>query len=179
MADAAKRSLSPAAVASNSSAALDGVKRARLEQDATALAPVISNSSITVAAPVASDVVPSLTPDEQNAKTTLATPASTKPPPRKPQPKADKFKRKQKPVKAGGAEETGYFDVMHYLGTSRVAELRALEAEQGDGKRAAELEWGVGAEGKDVQVRIIGMSAHGKGLLFFLARCVLASHVLL
>jgi hypothetical protein len=72
------------------------------------------------------------------------------------------FKRKVKPPKPGGAEETGHFDVLTFLGSARVDELRALEELHGDGKKAAELEWGVGAEGKDVEVRILGMSAHGK-----------------
>lgn len=74
------------------------------------------------------------------------------------------YKRKVKVPKAGGAEETGHFDVLTYLGATRVDELRALEVTNGDGKRAAELEWGVGAEGKDIEVRIVGISAHGSYL---------------
>lgn len=80
------------------------------------------------------------------------------------------FKRKVKPPKPGGAEETGHFDVLTFLGSAQVDELRALEELHGDGKKAAELEWGVGTEGKDVEVRILGMSAHGKRTYLLIAR---------
>lgn len=72
------------------------------------------------------------------------------------------FKRRVKPPKPGGAEETGHFDVLTFLGSARVAELRASEETNGDGKYAAEMEWGVGMEGRDIEVRILGISAHGK-----------------
>lgn len=70
-------------------------------------------------------------------------------------------KRKAKPPKPGGAEETSHFDTLRFLGSERVQELRALEEVHGDGKKAAEVEWGVGAEGKDVEVTIVGLSSHG------------------
>lgn len=75
-----------------------------------------------------------------------------------------KGKKGGKPPKPGGAEETGYFDVVELLGQERVDELKALEeAEEGarNWKKEAEEEWGHGAEGKDVEVEVVGMSAHG------------------
>jgi len=76
-----------------------------------------------------------------------------------------KGKKGGKPPKPGGAEETGYFDVVELLGQARVDEMKALEdADEGarNWRKEAEEEWGHGAEGKDLEVEVIGMSAHGK-----------------
>lgn len=78
--------------------------------------------------------------------------------------------------KPGGAEETGEFDVIELLGLSRFEEMRQLEEvgveEEGgkfvkrNWKKESEVEWGVGKEGRDLEVRIVGMSAHGKFSFF-------------
>lgn len=70
--------------------------------------------------------------------------------------------KRGKPHKAGGAEETGQFDVVELLGEARVSELdRMADVDDRDWRKEAELEWGVGSEGKDVEVRVVGLSAHG------------------
>ncbi|KAK4701850.1 hypothetical protein P7C70_g4374, partial [Phenoliferia sp. Uapishka_3] len=76
-----------------------------------------------------------------------------------------KGKGKAKPHKPGGAEETGQFDVLELLGVERVKEMdREAEDADRDWRSEAEAEWGKGFDGKDVEVRVVGMSAHGDGL---------------
>lgn len=70
-----------------------------------------------------------------------------------------------KEVKAGGAEETGHFDVIELLGLDRVTEMKLLEEGGKNWRKESEVEWGVGADGKDMEVRIVGMSAHGMSSL--------------
>ncbi|SCZ88347.1 BZ3500_MvSof-1268-A1-R1_Chr2-1g04351 [Microbotryum saponariae] len=76
-------------------------------------------------------------------------------------------KKKIKAVKPGGAEEVGAFDVVEFLGPERVEALEE-EAERSGvrdwSRKEAEKEWGFGAEGKSVQVRVVGLNAHGDGL---------------
>lgn len=70
--------------------------------------------------------------------------------------------RKGKAPKPGGVEEAGAFDVLELLGAERVQELQRLQEEEGrDWAKEAEEEWGKGAEGKDVEVRVVGSSDHG------------------
>ncbi|GAA5925740.1 tRNA (uracil(54)-C(5))-methyltransferase [Sporobolomyces koalae] len=74
-------------------------------------------------------------------------------------------KSKVKAPKPGGVEEAGAFDVIELLGQARVNELQQLEREEGkDWRKAAELEWGIGATGKDVEVKIVSINSHGDGL---------------
>ncbi|KDE09208.1 hypothetical protein MVLG_00530 [Microbotryum lychnidis-dioicae p1A1 Lamole] len=76
-------------------------------------------------------------------------------------------KKKTKAVKPGGAEEVGAFDVVEFLGPERVEALEE-EAERSRvrdwSRNEAEKEWGFGAQGKSVQVRVVGLNAHGDGL---------------
>ncbi|KAK4335446.1 tRNA (uracil(54)-C(5))-methyltransferase [Rhodotorula toruloides] len=73
--------------------------------------------------------------------------------------------RKTKAPKPGGVEEAGAFDVIELLGKERVDELKRLEEEEGrDWRLEAEKEWGKDKDGKDVEVRIVGMNDHGDGL---------------
>ncbi|KWU47153.1 hypothetical protein RHOSPDRAFT_28167 [Rhodotorula sp. JG-1b] len=73
--------------------------------------------------------------------------------------------RKGKAPKPGGVEEAGAFDVIELLGAERVKELQRLQEEEGrDWTKEAELEWGKGPEGKDVEVRVAGSNDHGDGL---------------
>lgn len=76
---------------------------------------------------------------------------------------------KGKAPKPGGAEETGYFDTVELLGLERVKEMEGLAEEGREWRKEAEEEWGIGQEGKDVEVRVLGMSAHGAFLGSF--RC--------
>ena len=69
--------------------------------------------------------------------------------------------RKGKAPKAGGAEETGYFDTVELLGLERVQEMEARAEEGREWRKEAEIEWGIGGEGRDIEVRVVGMSAHG------------------
>ena len=70
--------------------------------------------------------------------------------------------RKGKAPKPGGVEEAGAFDVIELLGAERVKELQRLQEEEGrDWTKEAELEWGKGPEGKDVEVRVVGSNDHG------------------
>lgn len=66
---------------------------------------------------------------------------------------------KGKAPKPGGVEEAGAFDVVEFLGAERVKELEESER---NWKKESEEEWGFGANGKDIEVRIVGMSSHGK-----------------
>lgn len=66
---------------------------------------------------------------------------------------------KGKAPKPGGVEEAGAFDVIEYLGAERVKELE--EADR-NWKKESEVEWGFGANGKDIEVRIVGMTSHGE-----------------
>ncbi|TKA57970.1 hypothetical protein B0A53_00372 [Rhodotorula sp. CCFEE 5036] len=85
--------------------------------------------------------------------------ATGKAAPRKPR------QRKGKAPKPGGVEEAGAFDVIELLGAERVKELQRLQEEEGrDWTKEAELEWGKGPEGKDVEVRVAGSNDHGDGL---------------
>ncbi|SGY21528.1 BQ5605_C016g08249 [Microbotryum silenes-dioicae] len=74
-------------------------------------------------------------------------------------------KKKTKAVKPGGAEEVGAFDVVEFLGPERVEALEE-EAERSGvrdwSRNEAEKEWGFGAQGKSVQVRVVGLNAHGQ-----------------
>ncbi|GAA5984269.1 hypothetical protein JCM10908_006117 [Rhodotorula pacifica] len=73
--------------------------------------------------------------------------------------------RKGKAPKPGGVEEAGAFDVIELLGEERVKELQRLQEEEGrDWTKEAEQEWGKGAEGKDVEVRVVGSNDYGDGL---------------
>lgn len=73
--------------------------------------------------------------------------------------------RKGKAPKPGGVEEAGAFDVIELLGAERVKELQRLQEEEGrDWTKEAELEWGKGPEGKDVEVRVVGSNDHGASL---------------
>ncbi|GAA5996675.1 tRNA (uracil(54)-C(5))-methyltransferase [Rhodotorula paludigena] len=73
--------------------------------------------------------------------------------------------RKVKPPKPGGVEEAGAFDVLELLGKERVDELVRLQDDEGrDWVAEAEREWGKGAEGKDVKVRVLALNDHGEGL---------------
>ncbi|GAA5895266.1 hypothetical protein JCM8208_005956 [Rhodotorula glutinis] len=94
----------------------------------------------------------------------------TAPRPRKPthqhpkQPRKPR-QRKGKPPKPGGAEEAGAFDVVALLGEDRVAELTRLQQDEGrDWAAEAEREWGRGAQGKDLEVQVVGWTDHGDGL---------------
>ncbi|TNY24644.1 S-adenosyl-L-methionine-dependent methyltransferase [Rhodotorula diobovata] len=79
--------------------------------------------------------------------------------PRKPR------QRKGKAPKPGGAEEAGAFDVIALLGQERVDELRRLQEDEArDWVAEAEREWGRGAEGKDLEVEVVGWTDHGDGL---------------
>lgn len=70
-----------------------------------------------------------------------------------------------KAPKPGGVEEAGAFDVVELLGAERVEELQKLEKEEGtDWRKAAEEEWGNGPNGKDLEVKIVGINSHGDGL---------------
>ncbi|KAM0749152.1 S-adenosyl-L-methionine-dependent methyltransferase [Meredithblackwellia eburnea MCA 4105] len=75
-------------------------------------------------------------------------------------------KKKSKPPKPGGAEETGAFDVLEWLGRERVQELEKWieEDDEGDCCELAAKEWGKGKDGKEVEVEVVGLSAHGDGL---------------
>ncbi|GAA5948016.1 hypothetical protein JCM3765_007072 [Sporobolomyces pararoseus] len=74
-------------------------------------------------------------------------------------------KSKVKAPKPGGVEEAGAFDVIELLGAERVAELERLEKEEGkDWRKAAEEEWGNGPNGKDIEIKIVGINSHGDGL---------------
>ncbi|GAA6063380.1 hypothetical protein JCM10212_001479 [Sporobolomyces blumeae] len=73
--------------------------------------------------------------------------------------------RKVKPPKPGGVEEAGAYDVVELLGQDKVDEMRRLEQDDlRDWRKEAELEWGIGPDGKDVQVRVVGINSHGDGL---------------
>lgn len=79
--------------------------------------------------------------------------------PRKPR------QRKGKAPKPGGAEEAGAFDVIALLGQERVDELRRLQEDEArDWVAEAEREWGRGAEGKDLEVEVVGWTDHGAWL---------------
>lgn len=70
--------------------------------------------------------------------------------------------RKVKPPKPGGVEEAGAFDVLELLGQERVDELVRLQDDEGrDWVAEAEREWGKGAEGEDVEVRVLALNDHG------------------
>lgn len=72
-------------------------------------------------------------------------------------------KSKVKAPKPGGVEEAGAFDVIELLGAERVEELERLEKDEGkDWRKAAETEWGSGPNGKDVELRIVGINSHGE-----------------
>lgn len=120
----------------------------------------IDASSLPSAAPIP-------VPASEITATTI--PAETSQPKPKPAPKQAKGRKGRKgaskPHKPGGAEETGYFDVVELLGKARVEEMVALEEAEVGGRnwrRESEEEWGHGAEGKDVEVEVVGMSAHGQ-----------------
>ncbi|GAA5824137.1 hypothetical protein JCM3770_001405, partial [Rhodotorula araucariae] len=73
--------------------------------------------------------------------------------------------RKGKAPKPGGAEEAGAFDVLELLGEERVAELKRWQDDEGrDLTAEAEREWGKGADGKDLEVDVVGWNDHGDGL---------------
>lgn len=76
-------------------------------------------------------------------------------------------KSKVKAPKPGGVEEAGAFDVVELLGAERVAELERMEKEDGkDWRKAAEEEWGNGPNGKDIEIKIVGINSHGEPLEF-------------
>ncbi|GAA5892068.1 hypothetical protein JCM5296_004045 [Sporobolomyces johnsonii] len=126
----------------------------------TATSPAAKRVKLTVEDPVS--VPPNLI--EQPASLAPAKPASTKAKPNQPKGKGKVRGRKVKPPKPGGAEEVGAFDVIELLGEERVKELQKLEEEGTDWRKEAEQEWGVGAEGKDVEVRVVDINSHGDGL---------------
>ncbi|GAA5856780.1 hypothetical protein JCM8547_008838 [Rhodosporidiobolus lusitaniae] len=73
--------------------------------------------------------------------------------------------RKVKPPKPGGAEEAAAFDIVELLGKERVKELeRRMEEDGWDSYGEAVKEWGKDREGKDVEIRVVGISDHGDGL---------------
>jgi tRNA (uracil-5-)-methyltransferase len=77
--------------------------------------------------------------------------------------------RKIKPPKPGGAEEAAAFDIVEHLGAERVKELeRRVEEDGWDAYKEAVAEWGKDKEGKDIEVRIAGISDHGASLFGFL-----------
>lgn len=79
---------------------------------------------------------------------------------------AERKARKVKAPKPGGVEEAGAFDVIELLGRERVEEMQKLEQEGKNWRAEAEAEWGIGANGKDVEVKIVGINSHGA---FFLS----------
>lgn len=78
--------------------------------------------------------------------------------------------RKIKPPKPGGAEEAAAFDIVELLGKERVKELeRKVEEDGWDAYSEAVKEWGKDKEGKDIEVRIAGISDHGALRCFLLS----------
>ncbi|BGP48408.1 tRNA(m5U54)methyltransferase [Rhodotorula kratochvilovae] len=117
----------------------------------------VSVPPVLVEAPVAAPAEETTKPA---ASTSRAAPTGAKAKqPRKPR------MRKGKAPKPGGAEEAGAFDVLELLGEERVAELKRLQEDEGrDVTAEAEQEWGKGAEGKDLEVDVVGWNDHGDGL---------------
>ncbi|GAA5975857.1 hypothetical protein JCM11641_002822 [Rhodosporidiobolus odoratus] len=122
-----------------------------------------------------------LATDEQHVATTLPKPAaaveastsavasSAKQPPQANSTSSKKAKkvrgRKVKPPKPGGAEEAAAFDIIELLGEVRVKELEKKVSEDGwDAYEEAVKEWGKDANGKDVEIKVVGISDHGDGL---------------
>ncbi|KAM0791417.1 hypothetical protein ACM66B_005877 [Microbotryomycetes sp. NB124-2] len=94
-------------------------------------------------------------------KNPTATSSSNKQPRKMKAPKL----QKKKDVKPGGAEEVGSFDVVALLGSDNVQEL-------GDSRewyKKSLDEYGSGAQGKNVTVRIVDINSHGDGLALLTA----------
>lgn len=146
----------------------------------TALPPKRAKHSVSPVAPAAptSTILTSAIPEftytpkveQPPAPAPAPAPARAAAPVRPAQPKGRSRAVKVKPVKAGGAEETGYFDAVQFFGKEVYDQMKELELgttvdgvrkEGRNWKKEAELEWGIGAEGKDVEVQIVGISAHG------------------
>lgn len=68
---------------------------------------------------------------------------------------------KVKPPKPGGAEEAAAFDIIELLGQAKVEELKQKEVEGWSAYNEAVKEWGKDKEGKDLEVRVAGISDHG------------------
>ncbi|KAI5474547.1 tRNA (m5U54) methyltransferase Trm2 [Pseudohyphozyma bogoriensis] len=133
-------------------------KRAKLDEASTAN-PAIEAPAVPSPAPPPAAVPPAQTTTNEKPANPKAALGSNK------KPRGPGKGKKVKPVKPGGAEETGFFDVVELLGEERVAELQKAESEDGvNWRKEAEGEWGAGATGKDVEVRVVGISAHGDGL---------------
>lgn len=154
----------PAATLSATSTDLPATKRVKTEHEsknevseAVSTSPAVSIESAApqVIASVETTILPSSAPkpvsSHQQNKNTARNP--------------NKKGKKVKEVKAGGAEETGHFDVIELLGLDRVTEMRLLEEGGKNWRKESEVEWGVGADGKNMEVRIVGMSAHGMSSL--------------
>ncbi|BGP16307.1 hypothetical protein JCM10213_006463 [Rhodosporidiobolus nylandii] len=73
-------------------------------------------------------------------------------------------KIKVKPPKPGGMEEAAAFDIVALLGKERVDELEGKITEGWNAYQEAVNEWGKDRDGKDVEVRVVGISDHGDGL---------------
>lgn len=139
------------------------LKKAKLE-DAPVPAPVSTAAEVALMATSSETVVEGVSALVSDAAPKAAGSATQG---KKPDGKALKGRQpkgrgKAKPHKPGGAEETGAFDVLELLGAERVAAMELAAAEAGQDWRAeAEAEWGKAQDGKDVEVRVVGMSAHG------------------
>ncbi|GAA5833494.1 hypothetical protein JCM9279_001543 [Rhodotorula babjevae] len=108
---------------------------------------------------------PAAAPAGDNDGSTAPPPRPRKPTHQHPKQPRKPRQRKGKPPKPGGAEEAGAFDVVALLGEDRVAELNRLQQEEGrDWVAEAEREWGQGAQGKDLDVQVVGWTDHGDGL---------------
>ncbi|KAK4054428.1 tRNA(m5U54)methyltransferase [Microbotryomycetes sp. JL201] len=100
----------------------------------------------------------------QPSSTNAATSSNLKP---KTDKKAKLFKNQRtKAVKPGGAEEVGAFDVAALLGHDRVEEL----GNPREWYRKSLEEWGSGAQGKNVTVKVVDLNSHGDGLALLTAQ---------
>lgn len=134
-------------VPSTSSATSPAAKRVKLDTGAEEAAPAAAEPAVAPTAPAAGADVKAAGQQKRNEANKN----------RNANKKGGK-KHKGKPPKPGGVEEAGAFDVLELLGEARVKELEALER---DWKKESEVEWGAGADGKEVEVRVVAMNAHG------------------
>ncbi|SCV72097.1 BQ2448_4791 [Microbotryum intermedium] len=113
------------------------------------------------------DDAPTSAPSTKQNGSSAPKAAAGPPPSRAPVGRKSKQGKKAKAVKPGGAEEVGAFDVVEFLGQERIDALE-IDAEASGlkdwNRKQAEKEWGFGAEGKQVQVRVVGLNSHGDGL---------------
>lgn len=135
-------------------------KRVKLDDTTISTNTTISSTSIL---PSPSSIIAST-----STSTSASTSTSTKAKPAQNPNKQNKNKQKKSIIKPGGLEETAHFDIITLIGLERFNELKELEltGAGNDGnkinwRKESDLEWGGGAEGKDIEVRIIGISAHG------------------